>query len=346
MNAHGKQSLMDKRLPMWLPYLQSIKETKRGVFEFVFNGGVETRSLDEIRSIMVYGDADCDLDVKIIDKIVRAGIPIIIHRRNMSQPIYITGGERADPENTIFYQMEAEGEARKTAHIARQILQAKFRSMNYILPEPRLPQFASVDKMRNIEAVHARKYWEQYFAALGHAEWTRRGHNPAAAALDASSKFVSGIVLRWVTYHHLSPFHGFLHQPHDYPSLVYDLMEPTRGLIEKRLLVFWKNGGVKPENYLTAGIAELKDWLDEKVYVPLTRQIVTNHELLHGSVLSLKYYLLKKQRKFLIPLPGRPNGGRPPKVNFLLYGRHAGRTDFWNEVRKLQADEMSDAKTS
>jgi hypothetical protein len=67
----------------------------------------------------------------------------------------------------------------------------------------------------------------------------------------------------------------------------------------------------------------------------LPRQIVTRQELLHGAVLSLKYYLLGKQRKFLVPLESQPKGGRPPKVKFLLYGRHAGRTDFWDEARRL-----------
>lgn len=74
--------------------------------------------------------------------------------------------------------------------------------------------------------------------------------------------------------------------------------------------------------------------LDEKVYIPLTRQIVTRQEMLHGVVLSLKFYFLGRQKKFLIPLPGKPNGGRPAKVEFLLYGRHAGKTDFWAQAKE------------
>ena len=31
----------------------------------------------------------------------------------------------------------------------------------------------------------------------------------------------------------MSPYHGFLHTPTEYPALVYDLMEPYRGYIEK-----------------------------------------------------------------------------------------------------------------
>jgi hypothetical protein len=207
------------------------------------------------------------------------------------------------------------------------------KSMSWLVDPLPMPVFASIDKLRNLEAKHAQKYWRRFFENLGYPEWNRRGKNPAAVALDAQSKFVSGIILRWITYHHLSPFHGFLHTPTNYPSLVYDLMEPYRGLFDKILLREWLHK--KPDGYLTSGIAITKDFLDDKCYVPLTRQIVTNQELLHGIVLSLKYYCLSRQRKFLIPLPGSPKGGRPPKVNFLLYGRHAGKTDFWETAKKL-----------
>jgi CRISPR/Cas system-associated endonuclease Cas1 len=326
-----------KRAPLWLPYLQEIKEEKGGIFNFVFNGGEEKCTLDTIQSIMIYGDSDTTLDVATVDKICRAGIPIIIHRRNMSQPIYIFGGERPDPDDTISTQLKIRRQSRTCTLVARQILKAKMRSMSWLVDPLPLPPFASIDALRNIEAKHAKKYWRRFFEELGHPEWTRRGKNPVSIALDAHSKFVSGIVLRWCTYHHVSPYHGFLHTPTDYPTLVYDLMEPYRGLFEQKLLVEWKNGAVKPERYLTSAIAITKDLLDDKCYVPLTRQIVTHQELLHGIVLSLKYYCLGRQKKFLIPMPGKPNGGRPPKVDFLLYGRHAGKTDFWkvaNEVSK------------
>lgn len=325
---------------MWLPYLQSIQETSKGFFEFKYNGGAETSSLDTIQSIMIYGDSDYNLSVTYLDKIARAGIPIIIHRRNMTQPIYIIGGERPDPDDTISAQIKVRSSSRRVTHCARQLLTAKMKNMSWLVPPEKLPPFASVDSLRNIEAKHAKKYWREFFTKLGHPEWTRRAKNPAAIALDAHSKFISGIILRWCCYHHLSPYHGFLHTPTDYPSLIYDLMEPYRGLFDQILLSEWIHK--KPDQYLTSGIAIAKDFLNEKCYVPLTRQIVTNQELLHGIVLSLKYYCLGRQRKFLIPLSGKPNGGRPPKVDFLLYGRHAGKTDFWkvaHEVSKTKVPE-------
>jgi CRISPR/Cas system-associated endonuclease Cas1 len=328
------KSATARRVPLWLPYLQSIKESRGGVFEFVFNGGEVSTKLNEVQSIMIYGDSDTTLDVKILDKVVRAGVPIIIHRRTMAQPIHITGGTRPDSDDTLTAQLVKRGQKRIRSQIARQILLSKFNTQKYLVKPRSLPQFADVGKLRNIEAVQAREYWKSWFSQLGYPEWTRRGNNPAAMALDAQSKFVSGIILRWITYHHLSPYHGFSHEPTDYPSLVYDLMEPYRGIFEEAVLKEWANG-VDPERFLTSGISITKELLNEKCYVPLTRQIVTHQELLHGIVLSLKYYLLGRQRKFLIPLPGKPKGGRPPKVEFLLYGRHAGKTDFWKIAREV-----------
>ena len=331
-NKYKKSS--PARVPLWLPYLQEIS-SKKDVFDFKFNGGEVETSLDKVSSIMIYGDSDTDLSVKTIDKIARAGVPIIIHRRTMNQPIYIIGGARPDPDDTLTFQLRKRSEPRFANAIARQLLFAKFQSMKYLVDPRILPKFTNVSKLRNIEAQHAREYWDKWFRELGHPEWTRRGKNPASSALDAQSKFLAGIILRWITYHHLSPYHGFLHEPTDYPSLVYDLIEPFRGIFEAEILRQWKVGGVDPKNFLGSAINITKDMLDEKVYIPLTRQIVTRQEMLHGIVLSLKFYFLGRQKKFLIPLPGKPNGGRPAKVEFLLYGRHAGKTDFWAQAKEV-----------
>jgi DNA polymerase III epsilon subunit-like protein/CRISPR/Cas system-associated endonuclease Cas1 len=321
-------------MPVWLPYLQSIRESKRGVFDFVFNGGEESIPADEIQSIMVYGEADTALDTRILTKICSRGIPIIIHRRNVERSIIITSGPRADHDDTLSAHLLKRAQSRTCTHVARQLLKAKMRSMTYLLTAADLPGNASVDKLRNIEAVHAKAYWDAWFRRLGHSEWHRRSKNPASETLDAVSKFVAGITLRWITYHNLSPFHGFLHTPTDYPTLVYDLMEPYRGLTDYIVLETMLRTADETK-WTPHCIAAIKGWLSTKTYVPLTRQIVTNHELMHGAVLSLKFYLLGRQRIYHIPLPGKPQGGRPAKVEFKLYGRHAGRTDFWAEAGRV-----------
>lgn len=324
-----------RRVPLWLPYLQSIREGPKNIFTFTYNGGSESVPLNHIQSILVYGESSIPLNIAILERFARAGVPIVIHRRNLAQPVYVFGGLRPDAEDTLARQLILRSHSQNTRHIARQLLLAKFKACAWLVaPEP-LPPYTDVAKLRSIEAKHAKRYWTAYFKILGHPEYSRRGDNPARAALDASSKFVSGIQLRWITYHHLSPYHGFLHEPTDYPSLVYDLMEPYRGTFERVLLETWAKEQIPAEQWLPSGIAALKLALNERVYTGLTRQIVTRQELLHGVVLSLKHYLLGKQRKFLIPMENKPNGGRPPKVAFLLYGRHAGRTDFWSEARRI-----------
>lgn len=112
-------------------------------------------------------------------------------------------------------------------------------------------------------------------------------------------------------------------------------MEPYRGTFERILLETWVRNSVSAEHFLPSGVDALKTALNDRVYTGLTLQIVTRQELLHSEVLSLKYYLLGRQRKLLVPMEGKPNGGRPPKVAFLLYGRHAGRTDFWKEAARV-----------
>ena len=324
---------MSKKVPMWLPYLNSVVDHKDGLWQFKYNGGEEVTTLDNIASIMIYGDSDIKLEIKQMEKIARRGIPIIIYRRNMAQPIYIYGGVRPDVDDTLTYQLIKREQSRYSTHIARQLLIAKMKGMSYLIEPIELPRLATIEELRNIEAMHAKRYWKQFFTQLNHPEWSRRKSNPASTALNAVSHFLAGLILRWITYHHLSPYHGFLHVTTEYPSLVYDIMEPYRGLIDVQLLKTFQSTAT--EKWIGVTINDIKALLDEKTYVPLTRQIVTKHELFHGCVLSLKYYLLGRQPRFLIPLPGKPNGGRPPKVNFILYGRQAGKTDFWQEARMI-----------
>jgi DNA polymerase III epsilon subunit-like protein/CRISPR/Cas system-associated endonuclease Cas1 len=286
---------------------------------------------------MIYGESDTPLHPKTLTKFTAKGIPIILHRRAMARATFIVSGPRPDPDDTLSAHLLRRANARTATHVARQLLKAKMYSMKYLVPPAELPDHADVNKLRNVEAVHARRYWDAWFAEIGHTEWHRRSMNPASATLDAISKFVSGITLRWITYHNLSPYHGFLHTPTDYPTLIYDLLEPYRGLSDFIVMQTLLNTSDE-KDWIPHSVNAVKNWLGSSTYVPLTRQIVTHQELLHGIVLSLKYYLLGKQRKFHIPLPGKPTGGRPAKVQFKLYGRQAGKTDFWKAAHALSAE--------
>jgi CRISPR/Cas system-associated endonuclease Cas1 len=190
-------------------------------------------------------------------------------------------------------------------------------------------------EMINIEATHAARYWKNFYKGLAYEEEHRRSKNPLSCALDAVSVFISSIILRWVLFHKLSPYHGFIHRPATYAALVYDLMEPYRGYIEEVIYKELKDFHKDKENLTAIAIDIVKEFMDEKVYTNQTRQIVTFHELLHGIVLALRSYLLGYSKGFLIPIPSKPNGGRPMKAGYKLYGRSAGPTDFWQEAQKI-----------
>ena len=130
----------------------------------------------------------------------------------------------------------------------------------------------------------------RYFTQLGYPNVTRREAGPLPAALDAGSMFLSGVLLRWLLIHRLSPSHGFLHEGTDYMGLVYDLMEPARYMIEDALATACRvHSGDSASGTLTkATLSVLKEDLEKIVYVPATRQFVRHKNLLHGNVLALR----------------------------------------------------------
>jgi CRISPR/Cas system-associated endonuclease Cas1 len=186
--------------------------------------------------------------------------------------------------------------------------------------------------MRAIEAWHAKRYWHAFYEKAGVVGGLRRAKtSKLTSCLDAASKFISGILLRWICFHHLSPNHGFSHIPTDYPALVYDLMEPYRGFIDQTVLSAYQSSSPDSKQFMTVVFSEIKTDLDKKVYVNATRQIVTMHELYHGIVLALKSYLMGN-RRFIVPTIDIPTGGRPINAGYKLYGKTAGIINTWPEV--------------
>lgn len=327
----------NKKFYLWLPYLGKISVLPKTV-TFCYQGGEEKIPWTKIHSIMLYGES-CDLPQKFLEKCAFYKIPVVIHRRNLPRATLITPTFSSNQEDLLSRQIFYRKNKKKQAYIAKRLLQAKFKSMAWLLPVNRdlLYQVTSWEKMIAIESWHAKQYWEKYFQKLN-IHGNRRGdNNEAKEILDATSKFVSGIILRWILYHNLSPYHGFLHKPTDYPALVYDLMEPYRGYFDQ--IVFktlqeekGKSGGNKT---MALSINNVKTFLDTKIYVEATRQIVTFQELFHGIVLALRTYLLGETKRFIIPLPSKPNGGRPVKAGYKLYGHKAGITNFWPETKEV-----------
>lgn len=313
------------KLPAWAPYVSDI-HFEKGRLKVVYNGGEMECKPDDLLSLMIYGDAP-PLDPGVLDKLARHRVPLIIHRRNLQSTLWIHGGLKPDVRDVLTAQIKAREDARVAKYIARTILERKLENQAWLVPwfrEIRPAAALTLAKLRALEAGHARLYWRFYFEKLGLGNQSRRNASPVQRALDAGSKFLYGIILRWIHYHHLSPFHGFLHEPADYPSLVYDCMEPYRGYLDQAVFDAYLAEG--EEKLLERSIVLLKERLKAEIYSPTTRQVMRRQELFHGVVLGLRAYLLKEMPRFVIPVEGVKNGGRPLKVTYKMYGRSAGIT--------------------
>ncbi|GAB4219141.1 MAG: hypothetical protein Fur009_3800 [Candidatus Microgenomates bacterium] len=321
---------------LWLPYLSNITIKPKNV-KFEYKGGQVELDWIDIHSIMIYGDS-CPISADFIDKCSFYKIPILFHRRNLARASVIIPTIESGASDLITKQILFRNNLKKKSYIAKRLIISKFKSMEWLIPSAKehLYRISDLKKIRNIEAWHARRYWSEYFSQLN-LDQKRRENQSVQKTLNAVSKFVNSIILRWVLYHNLSPYHGYLHEPSDYPSLVYDLMEPYRGYFDKIVFDTYKISR-DDDKLLALSIEKIKEFLDKKVYVHSTRQIATFQELLHGIVLSLRVYLDGKTKRFIVPLPENPNGGRPINAGFKLYGHTAGITDFWTEVRKLNLE--------
>ena len=314
--------------PAWIPYLQEASLVGKDTVYIRYNGGEITLKPSRTLSLLIYGESK-DIPTNVIEEFGKFGVPIIFHKRNISQNMWITNGPRADVNDTLTKQILCRKDKRKRTYIARTLVQYKFKGQAKLIPNIIYPKLTklSIDEIRNKEAIIANLFWKKYFELIERPEWFRRNKNPVSQTLNAASKFVSGILLRWISYHHMSPYHGFLHQPTDYPSLVYDLIEPYRYIIQRAILESYLETRVENSEKLTAiSISKLKDLFDEEIYCVQTKQLVRRQQLLHGICLGLRAYFLGLGKRFIVPQEGEPRRGRSIKTNLTLPGKSAGYT--------------------
>ena len=320
-----KSNKRGARSALWLPYVSGAKKLKGQTWRFKFNGGEVDAELSKLDCIMFYG-ATGEIPIALIDALATHRVPLLVHRRNVGRPAVFLPAPRVDAEDMLTRQILARTNAIKRTYIARTLVRERFRSVEGALKVAasnyrRLAKARSLMRVRIWEAEHARRYWTYYFARLGHADVSRRSKGPLPSALDAGSMFLSGVILRWLLVHRLSPSHGFLHEGTDYMGLIYDLMEPARYMIEEAMAQACTAGFADAPDELTKNtLSQLKRSLEKVVYVPATRQFVRRKNLLHGSVLALRAYLAGDMRRFVVPAEGERKGGRPPKVSYRLPG--------------------------
>ena len=317
-----KSSKGSSRASLWLPYFQGVSKVKGTTYRFEYNGGEVDADLKQVDFIMLYG-ASGALPVDFLDALNSHRICLSIHRRNKAKPYIFAPTSGADDIDVLSAQIKFRNNFKKRCYIARVLLRARFQSMAWKAPIPsavlkRLAQERTLNALRSLEANTTRRYWSCFYGSLG-VNVNRRETDPVNQALNAGSMFLSGIILRWVLFHKLSPQHGYLHVPSSYPSLVYDLMEPYRYIFERAVAQSY--GRVDPEKEITPKtIATIKHLMEEEVYVPATRQTVRRKNLLHGCVMSLRSYLIGESRRLVIPQEGAKKGGRPPKLGYQIPG--------------------------
>lgn len=319
-SSSGRKS----KASLWIPYLQSVTKVKgaKGHWEVTFNGGEFQFDLDKVEVILFYG-ASGDLPLTFLDELAAKRIPALFHRRNLPDPYVFVPAARRDDLDILTAQVIVRQNATKTCFIAKTLVRERFKATKFPISGAfykGLSKLRNVKDIRLVEAQQSKTYWEKYFLDLGQPENTRRSENTVSAALDAGSFFLYGILLRWVLMHKMSPAHGFLHVTTGYPSLVYDLMEPYRYIIEDAVA---KCTRLECKDLTQASLSEIKASLDEVVYAPSHRTNVRRKNLLHGAVLSLRSYLLGDTKRLVLPTEGEKMGGRPPKMSYKIPGANA-----------------------
>lgn len=319
-----KSNKRGSRVSVWLPYFSQAKKIPRSKkWSIAYNGGSIEFDLKETDLIMFYG-ATGELPLEFLDDASKNGVMILIHRRNVPRPYVFYPSVIGDEEDILTRQIQFRTNERKRLYIAKTLIKKRLENMGSTIPisAPLLRQLSAaktIDEVRAIEANTTARYWNKWYDNLD-IEASRRKDHPINSALDAGSKFLYGVILRWLVFHRFSPNHGFMHQPTSYPSLVYDLMEPFRYVIENVCSAAWKRGEREEKKLVALSLSLLKEELDEPCYVSATRQYVRKKNLLHGAVLALRSYLIGDMRKLVFPSEGVPNGGRPIKASYKLPG--------------------------
>lgn len=315
-----KSNARGAKVSLWLPYFSNVEKIPRTkTWRLAYNGGALLVDLKDIDFIMFYG-ASGDLPLAFLDALDQHRIPLMVHRCHRPYPYVFYPANRSDDNDVLTAQILLREHAQKRAYVARTLIRNRFANFSPVLDVldgdlTMLRQAKTIADIRQIEAMVTAKYWQRWYRLLGVDE-TRRSTHPLSQALDAGSKFISGILLRWTLFHKLSPMHGFLHEPTAYPALIYDLMEPYRYIIENAVAQSYRAlpSTVDAKKLVGTSIKAIKTSLDTPVYVPATRQYVRRKNLLHGGVLSLRSYLLRETRRLVLPIEGVKKGGRPPQI--------------------------------
>lgn len=316
-----------QKVSLWIPYTNRIRKLTKDNWHIKYNGGEVEFHMKEVDFILLYGDCG-EIPVEFLDSLRKYKVCMIIHRRNIPEPIIFYAPIPNDNNDILTKQILFRENQIKRTYIARTLIKERFKNFESYIPiakytYDKLSKAKNIKIIRSIEAQETKRYWEEYYKNLN-LDISRREKHIVNDALNAGSMFLMGVILRWVLFHKLSPSHGFMHEVTSYPALVYDLMEPYRYLIEKSTTIAYKNLTEEDiiENKSITGdtLSILKKELEKITYCNETNQNLRTKNLLHGSVMALRSYLIGDMRNFVIPKAGKHKSGRPIKTTYKIPG--------------------------
>jgi CRISPR-associated protein Cas1 len=180
-------------------------------------------------------------------------------------------------------QMQAANDSQKKFAIAKALVQAKIARSLQVLDwlgecydigrdvrltkceASKLSQVSDVSRLRTMEGRAALRYWEAFGKVLPeHLDFQGRmtsshqnnASDPVNLAMNYGYGFLEGEVRRAVNSVGLEPSVGFLHDFSDYQtkqSLVYDLEEPFRWLIDVSVLEAFESGTLELRDFYFTG---------------------------------------------------------------------------------------------
>lgn len=283
-------------------------------------------NLKKVDCIMIYGAVGL-LPVPFLEELNRNSIPLIIHRRNLSNPYCFLPNSRNDTNDILTKQITQRENKTKRVYIARVLVRHRiysFKRLMSISPSlhNQLNSARSLTALRAIEAYWTKRYWSAFYqrCGLNNRKIRRRDKEEVVnQSLNAGSVFLMGILLRWVLFHRLAPTHGFLHEPSSYAALIYDLMEPMRWMLEDCVIHASEESWDKKE-IIALTMQQIKSSMDERVYIPSHLQYARRKSILHGIVLALRAYINGDMRRLVLPIEGEKKGGRPPYTSYNIPG--------------------------
>jgi CRISPR/Cas system-associated endonuclease Cas1 len=339
-----KSNSRSRKASVWIPYFEGVEKVKGTTYKLRFNGGPVDIDLKKVDCLLIYGAAG-SFPVDFLEALNTYSITLLIHRRNIPTPMVFHPLNTKDQADVLTKQIVCRQDARRRVYVAKTLIAARLHSMAWLAPiaAVRFSQIRAcrtLQKVRQIEAEQTRNYWERFYWQAGIQDVARRSVHPINAALDAGSFFMFGVLLRWVLFHRMSPAHGFMHEPTDYQSLVFDLMEPYRVIFERAVLEAWL-ADPAADTLTVRSLSLLKGSLGNDAFVGAARATASRKSLLHAVVLALRAYLLGEMPRLVIPMEGGSLTGRPPKLSYSVPG---ARTAL--RGRKRKADSVADASKS